>query len=94
MQAGETDSYSCSDHVRALEEPIGKNFLDVIVCNDNYDAPLANGIQWVRIDDAARADKRIYSADLLDVEHPWRHDADRLAQTLIDLFNERTGPLG
>jgi len=94
MQAGETDSYSCSDHIQALEEPIGKNILDVIVCNDNYDAALAKGIQWVRIDDATRADKRIHSADLLDVEHPWRHDANRLAQTLINLFNERTGPLG
>jgi uncharacterized cofD-like protein len=94
MQAGETDTYTCSDHIQALEEPIGKNILDVIVCNENQDAPLADGIQWVRIDEAARNDKRIYSADLLDVEHPWRHDANRLAQALMDLFNDRTGPLG
>jgi len=93
MQSGETDAYTCDDHIQALEQPIGRKFLDIIVCNDNHDAPLANGIQWVRIDDNARNDKRIYSADLLDVEHPWRHDANRLAQVLMDLFNERTGPL-
>jgi hypothetical protein len=29
----------------------------------------------------------------LDQERPWRHDSTRLAQTLMDLYYERTGPL-
>jgi hypothetical protein len=39
-------------------------------------------------------DPRLYSADLVDRERPIHHDAVKLAQTLVDLYNERTGPLG
>ena len=36
-QSGETDSYTCYDHVRALENHMGKDLFDVILCNDNYE---------------------------------------------------------
>jgi hypothetical protein len=35
----------------------------------------------------------VYQSDLIDESDPGRHDADKLAQVLIDLFMERTGPL-
>ena len=35
----------------------------------------------------------IYRADLLDVLQPWRHDSRKLAKAIIDLYQERTGPL-
>jgi hypothetical protein len=34
-----------------------------------------------------------YTADLVDPERPWRHDAQKLANALIALLEERTGPL-
>jgi hypothetical protein len=37
---------------------------------------------------------RLYTADLVDYEYPWRHDSLKLAQVVMDLFYERTGPLG
>ena len=92
-QAGETDSYSCHDHVRVLEEHIGEDLFDVVLRNDNCSASLPAGTQWVRADSRTLSDTRAYCADLLDEEHPWRHDAAKLGQVLMNLFFERTGPL-
>jgi len=92
-QFGETQAYNCGDHVHALEEAIGKDVIDIIVCNNGYEANLPDAAQWVRLEDSLSGDRRVYCADLLDKEHPLHHDAHRLAQTLVNLFNERTGPL-
>lgn len=92
-QAGETDSYSCYDHVRVLEEHIGEDLFDVVLCNENHSASLPAGTQWVRADSRTLSDTRAYCADLLDEEHPWRHDSEKLGQVLMNLFSERTGPL-
>ncbi len=92
-QTGETDEYSCYDHVRALEEHIGEDLFDVVLCNDNNSIPLPAGTEWVRADHRTMSDARAYCADLLDEERPWWHDSEKLGQVLIDLFNERTGPL-
>jgi uncharacterized cofD-like protein len=92
-QTGETDSYSCHDHVRALEEHIGEDLFDVALCNQNHSTPLPAGTEWVRADARTLSDSRAYCADLLDVDHPWRHDSAKLGQVLMDLFSERTGPL-
>lgn len=92
-QTGETDEYSCHDHVRALEQHLGEDLFDVVLCNENYSAPLPAGTEWVRADHRTLTDARAYCADLLDEEHPWRHDAEKLGQTIMDLFYERTGPL-
>jgi hypothetical protein len=35
----------------------------------------------------------IYYAPLADKEHPWRHDCQKLAGVIMDLVEERTGPL-
>ena len=92
-QTGETDLYSCYDHVRALEEHIGDNVLDVVLCNDNYDGKLSEDSQWVRADEQTASDTRSHGADLTDKEYPWRHDSSKLAALLISILDEYTGPL-
>ncbi len=91
-QAGETDSFSCYDHVRALEEHVGEDLFDIVLCNDNYDAKLGESDQWVVVDEKSMSDERVYTANLVDFEHPWRHDSVKLGQILVDLLYERTGP--
>ena len=94
-QSGETQHFTCYDHVRALEEHVGEDLFDIILCNDNYDASFPDATtSWVLADEKSRSDVRLYTADLVDSEHPWRHDSLRLAQVLMDLYYERTGPLG
>lgn len=92
-QKGETDSYSCYDHARVVEEHIGEDLFDVVLCNENYKGDPGVNSEWVRADEKTIADQRSYCADLIDDEHPWRHDSVKLAQALMDLFFERTGPL-
>ncbi len=92
-QAGETEMYTCQDHVRALEEVIGEDVFDFIICNTRYEGNLGAGVQWVKMEQGSTEDARLYGADLIDPDHPWRHDAEKLAKTIIDLYNERTGPL-
>ncbi|MCL5611692.1 MAG: YvcK family protein [Chloroflexi bacterium] len=92
-QAGETDSYSCYDHARAVEQHIGEDLFDVILCNENYEGDPGVNSEWVRADEKTMTDTRSYCADLIDDEHPWRHNSVKLSQVLMDLFFERTGPL-
>ncbi|NOT03535.1 MAG: YvcK family protein [Anaerolineales bacterium] len=92
-QTGETDSYTCYDHIRALEGHVGEDLFDVILCNNNYEGEIGTS-QWVRADEKTLSDSRSYCADLVDEGHPWRHDSLKLAQVIIDIFYERTGPLG
>lgn len=92
-QTGETDMYSVYDHVRALEEHIGDHLFDLILCNDNYEGQLSADSQWVYIDEKTLADSRVHCADLIDENHPWRHDSAKLARKLIEILDEYTGPL-
>ena len=92
-QKGETDLYSCYDHVRVLEEHVGDRIFDVVLCNDNYEGQIPDDSQWVRVDDKARADARVRCADLADGSYPWRHDSNKLAATLISVLDEYTGPI-
>lgn len=92
-QPGETDGYSCLDHVQAIEDHVGADLFDLIIANDQLVPNLPGSIEWIRIDPELEVDHVVYHADLIDEERPWRHDSVKLARTLIDLYQERTGPL-
>jgi uncharacterized cofD-like protein len=92
-QSGETDLYSCYDHARALEEHVGDNLFDVVLCNDNCQGELGADVQWVCVDERTQADSRVHCSDLLDVNQPSHHDPAKLARTLIEILAEYTGPL-
>ena len=92
-QAGETDSFTVFDHVRALEEHIGADVFDVILCNNNYEGALNEASVWVRADAKTLSDERTHTTDLADSAHPWRHDSAKLAQVILNIFNQKTGPL-
>lgn len=92
-QNGETDLYSCHDHVRVLEEHVGGHLFDVVLCNDNTEAQLSEDSQWVPVDEKTLSDGRVRCADLVDRNYTWRHDSKRLAETLISILDEYTGPL-
>jgi len=91
-QPGETDFFTCYDHIRALENHIGDELFNIILCNDNYKNDIGSS-EWVRADPKTLSDSRSYCADLVDDDHPWRHDSEKLSKIIMDLFNERTGPL-
>jgi uncharacterized cofD-like protein len=92
-QRGETDGYSCGDHVRTIEKHAKGALFDLIVCNRNFSGALPDGIDWVRPEPNLDEQFAAYFADLIDREKPWRHDSIKLAQAVLDLYYEKTGPL-
>lgn len=92
-QPGETDNYTCDEHIAAMEKHIGKGLFDLIVCNNHFEGSLPPDVLWVKPETNFSEKYIVYSTDLVDQENPWRHDSKKLAQVVIDLYNERTGPL-
>lgn len=92
-QLGETEGYTCGDHVRVLNEHVGGSFCDLVVSNNRCEGILPDKAEWVQAENDMDVDCAVYRADLVDLKQPWRHDALKLARVLLDLFQERTGPL-
>jgi uncharacterized cofD-like protein len=92
-QPGETDGYDCGDHIRALEAHVGPGFFDMVLSNQEQPKNPPTGSQWVVADEDLDKEYALYRADVADPDKPGHHRADRLAQLLIDLYQERTGPL-
>ncbi len=91
-ERGETDGYSCEDHVKVIERYAGSRVFDVVLCNHRFEGVLPQDVSWVKVKEEESI-HAFYKADLLDVENPWRHDSSKVAKTVMDLYFERTGPL-
>lgn len=91
-QKGETEGYSCEDHLRAIERHAGSRLFDVVLANNRFESQMPEGVQWVKVEDGDKH-HHIYQADFVDAENPWRHNPAKVAKTIIDLYMERTGPL-
>jgi uncharacterized cofD-like protein len=92
-QNGETDHYTCSDHVHSVEKYLGGPVFDIVVCNKKVDGNASAGVNWVPLDEDLNKNYSTYIGDLVDEVNPWRHDSKKLGQAIIDLYYERTGPL-
>lgn len=94
-QPGETDGYSVADHAAAIARYVGHNCLDVVIANDNValagtanDQTIPVPLSWPSeaIDQA-----RLITADLVDEQHPWRHDSRKLAQVIRRILEGDAG---
>lgn len=92
-QPGETDRLDCCEHLQALETHIGSVLVDTLIVNDHTDIVLPEGFSAVDPALDKSCPVPVYTEDLVDRENPTRHDADLLADVLIALLEERTGPL-
>jgi len=92
-QVGETEGFSCGDHLRVIEDHVGSNIFDIIVANNIKPGEFHQNVEGVETEDELSMKYNVYTSDLIDIEHPWRHDPDKITQVLIDLLRERTGPL-
>jgi uncharacterized cofD-like protein len=92
-ERGETDKFTCLDHVESVESHVGPNLFDLVICNNHFEGSLGEDVDWVRMTQELLKHASVYCADLIDTAYPWRHDSKRLAKTVMDLFYERTGPL-
>jgi uncharacterized cofD-like protein len=86
-QPGETDGYTVSDHVLALERVIGRGVVQVILANNHFtEVNAGENTRYVRMmPDGYELFQRyaVYYADLVDEERPWRHDPSKLAAAIL-----------
>ena len=86
-QIGETESYTVRDHVTALQCHTFDTIADCVLANGN---PLPLGDRFagqpVVHDGKPIPHARVVLADMADAAHPVRHDADKLASAIIDIY--------
>lgn len=91
-QKGETEGYTCEDHLEAIEKHTGQKLFDVVLANNRFDDQVPEGVEWVKVAGGEKY-QHIYQGDFMDEDNPWRHNPVKVAKTIIDLYMERTGPL-
>ena len=90
-QQGETDHFSTNDHLKAIERHAGPGLFDSALANDNFpQLPDDANFQYVRRNsqEADTGIVNLHLRDMVDINHPWRHDSAKLAQALMDMLNK------
>ena len=88
-ERGETDQFTLSDHVQALEQHIGRGMIDVVLANSVVSPAFhpPQGVDMVQPEGSLhKSTARVVQADLADPEHPWRHDSHKLANAVLKLL--------
>jgi uncharacterized cofD-like protein len=93
-QRGETDGFGVREHIEALLSHLPSDPFDYVIANDNFSqnipsewhvsAVAPNGL--AQSVEAGRA--RMVMADVVDPQTPLRHDPEKLAHTLMRVFNQ------
>ena len=92
-EKGETEGFTCGDHLRVIDDHVGSNLFDIVVVNNVSPTIYNPKVEGIEVEEELRLKYNVYKKDLIDEENPWRHDSMKLAMVLIDLLRERTGPL-
>lgn len=87
-QPGETYRYTVSDHITALEKHVGPQFFSHVLVNNNlnYQPPPTWSLDLVNPTITDKINYVLVSADVVDTAKPWRHDSQKLAQSLMDWY--------
>jgi uncharacterized cofD-like protein len=92
-QHGETDAFDAADHYAAIRRHLDGDVADVVLANSNLPAdPLPPEWQSEAVlapGDADYGGARLVLADLVDPEHRYRHDSERLAAAVMRQYYER-----
>lgn len=94
-QPGETDDYTVSDHIRAINRQAGGKVIDFVIANNGDVDPavlqryVAHGSHPVMIDkkEVSRTGATLVLSDLINKENSATHDTKKLANVLFDLIN-------
>ena len=87
-QGGETDGYSVADHVEALQAHTFPSVTESVVYNDGpVQTVSGQPARPVLHDGRSVENVRLLSDNLVDPNHPVRHDSAKLAQLLMDVYH-------
>ena len=89
-QPGETDGFTVSQHLDAVEAHVGGNLFDYVVVNSNYSLPLPSsaveaGISRVVFDRDRAAQRPVHYilADVVSARISTHHDPEKLARVIM-----------
>ncbi|WP_370837046.1 uridine diphosphate-N-acetylglucosamine-binding protein YvcK [Megasphaera sp.] len=94
-QPGETDDYTVSDHIRAINRQAGGKVVDFVIANNGDVDPavlqryVSHGSHPVMIDkkEVSQTGATLILSDLINKENSATHDTKKLANVLFDLIN-------
>src|SRR5439155_15232582 len=96
-QPGETDGFTASDHVKMIYKHLRRPIFDLVIVNSQRASQAmrrkyaAQGAELIRNDRAEleRLGLRVYAPALLVEEEGVRHDAEKLAKTILRGYTEK-----
>ena len=89
-EIGETQGFNVADHVITLQTPTDNHIVEWVLVNNNI-VDIGDRFEgdnvMISIDKVPYA--KIASSDLIDINHPVRHDSQKLAQLIMDIYHSR-----
>lgn len=87
-QKGETDGYSVADHLNALQKHTFPTIVDYVIANSNP-VDLGPGFLGKPVEHDGRPLRQVKLelTDLTDPNHPVRHDSEKLARIIMDVYH-------
>jgi len=87
-QRGETNGFDVGQHVSALQRHVGRGLFAHVLVNNNLQAAAGQPeVEMVALNYPSHACYTVVEADLIDPAAPWRHDSQKLARQILDLYN-------
>jgi uncharacterized cofD-like protein len=90
---GETDGYFVADHIRAFDSHVGPNLFQYVMVNNNLDVALNDASSSARLVSVTEGlsdnGYTVVQADVIDTAEPRRHNAKKLAQSLLRIYYDR-----
>lgn len=87
-QPGETDGFDVGQHVTALQRHVGQGLFPHVLANDN---PIPSSeqphLRPVALRYPANCGYEVIANDLVDEAVPWRHDASKVAEQVMCLYD-------
>ena len=88
-EIGETGGFTVSDHVKALQNHTNQAIVEWIAANNNItDIGSDFRGESVKLPDENIAQAKVVIRDVLDVDHPVRHDPDKLAALILEIHSK------
>lgn len=90
-QHGETDNFTVTDHIMALEGHVGRGIFHYVIANSNVtsDLPKDWHSQPVRVPTGVNRDPRIVEMDVISEANRYQHDPVKLAAAILRLYHNR-----
>jgi uncharacterized cofD-like protein len=87
-QPGETDQYTCYDHVSVIQNTLPNVHIDAVICNNFHEYNIPDFVSWVKINQKILDEFHVFQGNLVDDQFPWRHDSDKLSKMLINVYSD------